>query len=108
MTALDPDSIRTRAFSSGLRGLDRDEVATFLSEVADAYESTLKRSPSFKHLGEEAGILLQAACDGAESLRRKGEEDANRILLDGHERAKEEARAITAHAEEDAAAARAD
>lgn len=101
---LSPDEIQGRTFAVADRGYDRDEVRSFLLEVA----STLRlarhttRPPiapstapggsaappvaapdDFAHLGAEVAAILRAAHDAAETLRV----DAERAIAERHQEA---------------------
>jgi DivIVA domain-containing protein len=108
---LTPDEIRGRQFSAvGRRGVDRAEVASFLAWVADAYaemQARLRRvegPPSFERLGHEAAALLEAAKQGAESMRAKAAQDAEAIART----AREEGERLRAQARADVEAIRAE
>jgi DivIVA domain-containing protein len=124
---LTPQEIAGRQFApAGRRGFDRDQVTAFLAEVARAHQAVLDElaataaPPDFEQLGREAGALLATARQGAESIRREAEEEANQVRAAALEDARtlraradneaaalvEEAQATRARAEEEAAAVR--
>ena len=71
-------------FATAMRGYDKDEVDTFLSELAEEHNrlvldlAAAKRSAEKAHteLGEEIGDLLQHAKDVSDQLIKKAEEQA--------------------------------
>lgn len=71
-------------FATALRGYDKEEVDTFLRELADEHNrlltelATTKRSAekAYQEMGEEIGDLLQHAKDVADQMRKKAEEEA--------------------------------
>ncbi len=91
---LTPEAIATKQFRLSRRGYNPDDVSEFLAEVAAAYQRALDADhqarapeaerdsapPSFQELGAEAGALMQAAKEGADSLRRRAEEEAEAIM----------------------------
>jgi DivIVA domain-containing protein len=74
-------------FATAMRGYDKDEVDTFLRELAEEQNrlvtelETAKRSAEKAHLelGEEIGDLLQHAKDVADQMVKKAEEQAAEI-----------------------------
>ena len=74
-------------FATAMRGYDKDEVDTFLRELAGEQErlttelATANRRAEKAHLelGEEIGQLLQHAKDVADSLVKKAEEESASI-----------------------------
>jgi DivIVA domain-containing protein len=102
---LRPEDIANRTFSSGgRRGYMREEVDSFLAEVARAFRDALESAaraestPSFEQLGREAGAVLEAARQGGDSLRRRAEEEAEGV----RKRARGEADQIRGRAESEA------
>jgi DivIVA domain-containing protein len=96
MGSLAPEDIANRRFAAvGRRGYDREEVETFLVEVAQAYREALDvvaradESPTFELLGREAGAVLEAARQGAESLRESAEEEVQSLTREAREGAEE-------------------
>ncbi len=107
---LTPQGIATKTFRLARRGYDTEDVSGFLSEVAAAYQSALDAAAhgiphddvptesgprSFQELGAEAGALMQAAKEGADSLRRRAEEDAAALLKRASEHAEKTMREVT-------------
>src|ERR671921_209388 len=89
MAGLAPEDIANRSFATGgRRGYDREQVEAFLQDVARSYAATLadlqqaqsQSGFSYEQLGREAGAVLEAARQGAESLtgRVQDEEEAVR------------------------------
>ena len=78
-----PDLARVE-FSTAMRGYDKDEVDTFLRELAGEHNRVVvelgaaRRSAEKAHLelGEEIGELLQHAKDVADGLIKKAREEA--------------------------------
>ena len=74
-------------FATAMRGYDKDEVDTFLRELADEHDRLLtdlaaaRRSAEKAHLelGEEIGELLQHAKDIADGMIKKAGEEAASI-----------------------------
>lgn len=106
-----PDLARVE-FATSMRGYDKEEVDTFLRELAEEHNrligelASARRSAEKAHLelGEEIGELLQHAKDVADQLVKKAEEeaaattekarrDAERTTLDAQQRAEELRRA---------------
>ncbi len=89
-----PDAIRSAEFRTTLRGLDRAEVETFLDAVASRVErlegdieklvtqldeaSGPNLEAEFEKVGHEVSSILQAAREGAESMRERASIDAAR------------------------------
>lgn len=89
-------------FATAMRGYDKDEVDTFLRELADEHNRLLtdlaaaRRSAEKAHLelGEEIGELLQHAKDIADGMIKKAGEEAASIK----ERARRNAEKLLADA----------
>lgn len=93
---LTPEDIRTRSFLVSLRGYDREEVSSFLDEVAalveqlqsgDApprptapaeqpIEQATEPSELFAQIGQETQRILEAAQQAGGELRRKAQEES--------------------------------
>ena len=72
--ALSASNIRNRSFSQGLRGLDEDEVYSFLDEVADRWAEMASRVETLEaklnEIGETAN-KVQATKERAEALQEE-------------------------------------
>ena len=111
---LSPDDITSREFAVTLRGLDPDEVAAFLRQVADelraAREAAAVPAPvpveasalDPATVGEEVARVLSAANDAAISIRSQAETAAASM----RDAAQQEAQEIREAAQREAAAAR--
>jgi DivIVA domain-containing protein len=114
---LSAEEIERADFSIGLRGYDRDEVETFLRDVAaqqrrlhEEVDASRRRADKpYQVFGSDVGELLQHAKDSADALRRKAEEDANAIRQQAkkaaaaaREKAGQEAQGVLEGAEYDA------
>ena len=104
---LDPDTIRTRTFSTGRRGFDRAEVEAFQAEVADLVAALRSRIDSTEANLAQLGItelpdlevelgrvtddireVLQSAREAAEDMRVRAAADAESWRLEArHESA---------------------
>ena len=89
-----PDDIRRAEFRAVRRGLDPDEVSTFLERIAaevDELEKERERLASkvgeyadrdleseFETLGREVAAVLQSAKEAADSMRERATMDAAR------------------------------
>lgn len=76
--------IENADFSIKVRGYDRDEVDSFLTQVAAEVRHLLERmtpddEQPYQQLGSEAGRLLQLAKDAADEIRRDAELEATQI-----------------------------
>ena len=112
---LTPEFIATRQFKLCRRGYDPDDVSEFLAEVAAVYQRALDQAaadrarahdaqtesapPTFEELGAEAGALMQAAKEGADSLRRRAEEEAEAIMKGAIDEAEARMREVTLETE---------
>jgi DivIVA domain-containing protein len=81
---LTAEEIRKRRFSAGLRGYEKDEVDSFLVEIAGDYQLALDAIASvadpYGALGQEVGDVLRYAKDSSDKLIRSAQEEAGRIL----------------------------
>ena len=99
---LSPDEIKSRDFLVALRGYDKDEVETFLHEVADQYaelmaELALARqgatsaSPSaadpFADLGDHVASVMRAATEAANQRQSDSEREAAAVRTAAREQA---------------------
>lgn len=90
-------------FATAMRGYDKDEVDTFLQElaaeqnrlVAELAQTQRTAEKAHQELGEEMGDLLQHAKDVAAGMVKKGEEQAAEIK----EKARRAAERVLAEAE---------
>jgi len=86
---MEPEDIEGRDFFVGLRGYDRDEVNTFLTEVASQYRAALAelemlrtRPPTtdpFEHLGANVTAILRSANETASGITASANEEADSI-----------------------------
>jgi DivIVA domain-containing protein len=87
---LSASDIRNRSFSSGLRGLDEEEVYSFLNQVADQWDELEERVNALQakldEIGDSAGKARRAK-ERAEEL--KEEVQARKQRLDEREQALE-------------------
>lgn len=98
---LSPEEIKNRDFLVALRGYDKDEVVSFLHEVASQYadlmaEAALARQngPSgpppadpFADLGDHVASVMRAATESANQRQRESEEEAASIRRAAREEA---------------------
>jgi DivIVA domain-containing protein len=100
---LTSDEIRGRRFSAGLRGYEKEEVDSFLEQVAADYELALEAiatsSDPFSSIGKEVSDVLRFASDSADKLNQQAQEEARKI----RQQATEEAAEIREEAAEEAA-----
>ena len=113
---LTPEAISTKQFKVSRRGYDPDDVSAFLSEVAAQYQRALEEAGvnqarandvrteefaprSFEELGAEAGALMQAAKEGADSLRRRAEQEAEALVKQATDEADRRMREVTLETE---------
>jgi len=96
---LSPSQDLTRVeFATVMRGYDKDEVDTFLHElaaeherlVAELTEARKTAEKAHRELGEDIGDLLQHAKDISESMVKKAEEEAA-VIKEKARRASEQA-----------------
>ncbi len=103
-------------FATSIRGYDKDEVDTFMRELAEEHNrlvaelAAVKRSAekAYVELGEEIGDLLQHAKDVADQMRKKAEEDAATIKEKARRAAEKTTSEATRRAEDLRRAAEAD
>lgn len=77
---LTPEEIEQASFTIGLRGYDKQEVESFLADIADQIRALGEVSANtYVDLGEEMGELLQHARDTADEMTRKAEEEATAL-----------------------------
>lgn len=105
---LSPEEIKNRDFLVALRGYDKDEVISFLHEVASQYadlmaEAALARQngPSgapavdpFADLGDHVASVMRAATEAADQRQRESEQEAASV----RQAAREEAQHAAAEA----------
>ena len=90
-------------FATVMRGYDKDEVDTFLRELAAEHERLVTEltdarktaEKAHRELGEDIGDLLQHAKDISENMTKKAEEEAA-VIKEKARRAAEQAAARTA------------
>jgi len=96
-----PLDLRQQRFRSVMRGFDRDEVAAFLTEVADDYENALRETDRLRddlaraqasleeHREHERNLrnTLLTAQKLADEIRANAEQDSKRILREAEGRA---------------------
>ena len=93
---LAPEVIEAMEFTTTLRGYDKDEVESFLREIAEDIRD-LQRDAEQKpylSLGDEIGALLQHARDSAEKITADAQQQAEGALAE----AQREAAAVLADA----------
>jgi DivIVA domain-containing protein len=99
-----PEEIRAQKFTLNLRGYEKEQVDTFLLQVAADYEAALAAIASaadpYGALGHEVSAVLRSAKESAEKLRREAEDESKTA----RQRASEEAMEIRRQAAEEAAA----
>jgi DivIVA domain-containing protein len=77
---LTPEEIETATFTVGLRGYDKQEVEAYLADIADHVSVLTEASSSaYVDLGEEMGELLQHARNSADEMTASAQEDATAI-----------------------------
>lgn len=108
---MEPEDIEKREFLISLRGYDRDEVDSFLRELADEIRSLKKessaaqpasgpaesqtnfdRAAALKGVGEETSKILLAAEEAADEIRQRARREAAEILTDARQEADRVAR----------------
>lgn len=78
---LSPEEIEGRRFLAALRGYDKDEVDSFLREVAAAYREAIRAGQqgpgqdAFTVLGDRVASVLRTATEVANQLRAEAEEE---------------------------------
>ncbi len=128
---LNPEEIASREFLVALRGFDRDEVTTFLEDVAGDVDKLQRQvrdlegklsearsggdgAPSvpsdprdaFKALGEETTRILVAAEESATEIREKADTEARNTIESAQKRAREELDGAQKRAKEELDSAR--
>lgn len=112
-----PDDITSRQFLIALRGYDRDEVDSFLRELAADYQNLLEAGPRagdggvdgaaaadpFEQLGSQVAAVIRSANESAEEHRAAAEREATEIRAAAERQAAE----IRSAAEREAAGLRA-
>lgn len=77
---LTPEDIETASFTVGIRGYDKQEVEAFLAEIADHVRALTEASSSaYVDLGEEMGELLQHARNSADEMTARAQEEATAL-----------------------------
>jgi DivIVA domain-containing protein len=88
---LSADEIRIRRFAVGLRGYEREEVESFLDQVAADYQLALdaiaSASDPYGSLGQEVTDVLRYAQESARNLTRAANEEADRLVREAGEEA---------------------
>ena len=129
---LNPEEIASREFLVALRGFDRDEVTSFLEDVAgdvdklqrqvrdlegkleqarssgEGQGTSVPTSPrdAFKALGEETTRILVAAEESATEIREKADTEARETVDSAQKRAREELDSAQKRAKEELDSAR--
>ncbi|MDQ1439155.1 MAG: hypothetical protein QOK43_2784 [Acidimicrobiaceae bacterium] len=107
---LSADEVASRAFSTGFRGLDANEVRAYLQRVADDLRAGAERESALatrlaeaeeraahpeidedtllRLLGEETARVMRSAREAAADLKAHAEESVQQILKDAHDEAK--------------------
>jgi cell division initiation protein len=112
--AVSPLDIRQAKFSTGMRGFDRSEVATFLVEAADSYDQALRETDRLRqeiarlegqlqqYRELEGGLrsMLLSAQKVADDMRENAQREAARIIREAEGRAELMANAAQAQAED--------
>lgn len=89
--SLSPEQIAAKRFVVALRGYDRDEVDTFLKEVADDVAGLLGQPPGDRppaegptaglaRFAEQIDTLIRSAAGVADDIRARAEEEALQVL----------------------------
>jgi len=77
---LTPEDIETASFTVGIRGYDKQEVETFLADVADHVRMLGDTSGrAYVDLGDEIGELLQHARNSADEMTSRAEQEATAL-----------------------------
>jgi DivIVA domain-containing protein len=125
-----PEEIELKAFPVTMRGFDQDEVAAFLTRVADEFRTLLaavdgrpsasepgsrtaspadEGSDPFDRLGSTVEIILRRARQEAEQSTARSTEEARQVSAEARDdawrlrsEAQEEARRLVAEAQEEA------
>jgi len=112
--AVSPLDMRQARFGTGMRGFDRTEVLTFLTEAADSYEQALRevdrlrqelirmesQLQQFRELEGGLRTMLLSAQKVADDMRENAQQEAARILREAEGRAELMAQATQAQAED--------
>jgi DivIVA domain-containing protein len=101
--ALTAHEIQNRRFALGIRGYEKDEVESFLAQVAADYQLALDAMASadpYGAIGREVSDVLRYAKESAETFSRSAHEESRRIVRE----ASEEAARIREQSAEEAAA----
>jgi cell division initiation protein len=93
-----PLELRQRRFRTVLRGFDRDEVVTYLAEVADDYEQVVRQLETIQHDVQRLDRSLDEHRQREETLRNTLM-TAQKLADDIREAAQQEARIIAREAE---------
>jgi DivIVA domain-containing protein len=87
---LSADEIRMRRFAVGLRGYEREEVESFLEQVAADYRLALDAiaaSDPYGSIGQEVSDVLRYAQESARNASRAAKEEADRLLSEARNEA---------------------
>ena len=109
-----PLDIRQAKFSSAMRGYDRDQVTSFLTEAAESYEQALRETDrlrqeitrldaqlqQFRELETGLRTMLVSAQKVADDMRETAQQEAARILREAEGRAELSAKAAQAQSED--------
>jgi len=77
---LTPEDIETASFTVGIRGYDKQEVETFLADIADHVRMLSESSGrAYVDLGDEIGELLQHARNSADEMTSRAEQEATAL-----------------------------
>jgi DivIVA domain-containing protein len=101
---LTPEEIRAQKFTMNLRGYEKEQVDSFLLQIAADYEAALSAIASaadpYGALGHEVSSVLRSAKESAEKLRREAEDESKAV----RQEATDEALEMRRQAAEEAAA----
>ena len=109
-----PLDVRQAKFTTAMRGFDRAQVTTFLTEAADSYEQSLRETDRLRqeiarldgqlqqYREMESGLrtMLLSAQKVADDMRENAQQEAARILREAEGRAELMAQATQAQAED--------
>jgi DivIVA domain-containing protein len=87
---LSADEIRIRRFAVGLRGYEREEVESFLVQVATDYQLALDAiaaSDPYGSVGQEVSDVLRYAQESARNVIQAANEEADRLLTEARNEA---------------------
>src|SRR4051812_27407873 len=124
-SVLDPTQLASRAFGTGFRGYDQDEVRAFLRRVSAGIEHMLEEQAALRlqveelqrrlaeppqlsdeeiaaALGDETAQVIASARQAATEMRAKAEEDVTKLRAE----AEQESAALRAEADEYATTSR--